>query len=248
MVRFLTALRFWISVFKYIATWNVWWLNGTSMVLDGFVCVCLCVWGFVWKILPMRGLMGDGGVLLWRKGWADLAWVYTVSIRSLEERGEVIRDHVCPMCEACFDVLMCGCRLRSRDKIMGFWISLANVGAILGVKEDEQVGMSLKLGWKFCSNETTAYQARKEMACIAVGDWRLRLIELRNSFERISFFSVYELVYRSVSPQEAVTSTKLLKEAWVAEGERRTAPAGSTSSRRCSLSSRRRGRTNGFFM
>jgi hypothetical protein len=48
---------------------------------------------------------------------------------------------------------------------------------------------------------------------IAVGDWRLRLIELRNSFERISFFSVYELVYRSVSPQEAVTSTKLLKEA-----------------------------------
>ena len=52
----------------------------------------------------------------------------------------------------------------------------------------EQVGMSLKLGWKFCSNETTGYQARKEMACITVGDWRLRLIELRNRFERISFF------------------------------------------------------------
>ena len=47
-------------------------------------------------------------------------WVYTVSRRSLEERGEVMRDHVCPMCEACFDVLMCGCRLRSRDKSMGF--------------------------------------------------------------------------------------------------------------------------------
>ena len=132
-------------------------------------------------------------------------------------------------------------------KSCGFeWV--ANVRGIFGVREDEQVGMSLKLGWKFCSNETTGYQARKEMACITVGDWRLRLIELRNSFERISFFSVYELVYRSVSPQEAVTSTKLLKEAWVAEGERRTAPAGSTSSRRCSLYSRRRGRTNGFFM
>ena len=136
----------------------------------------------------MRGLMGDGGVVFGMKGWADLAGVYTVSRRSLEERGEVIRDHVCPMCEACFDVLMCGCRLGSRDKIMGFSISVANVGAIFGVKEDEQVGISLKLGWMFCSNETTAYQARKEMACIAVGDWRLRLIELRNSFERISFF------------------------------------------------------------
>ena len=64
--------------------------------------------------------MGDGGVLFGRNGWADLAGVYTVSRRSLEERGEVIRDHVCPMCEACFDVLMCGCRLRSRVKIMGF--------------------------------------------------------------------------------------------------------------------------------
>ena len=52
----------------------------------------------------MRGLMSDGGVLFGRNGWADLAGVYTVSRRSLEERGEVIRDHVCPMCEACFDV------------------------------------------------------------------------------------------------------------------------------------------------
>ena len=65
------------------------------------------------------------------------------------------------------------------------------LGQFFGVKEDEQVGMPLKLGWKFCSNETTAYQARKEMACIAVGDWRLRLIELRNSFERIVFFFQY---------------------------------------------------------
>ena len=68
---------------------------------------------------------------------------------------------------------------------------------------------------------------------IAVGDWRLRLIELRNSFERIrSFFqymNIYELVFRSVSPQEAATSTKLLKEAWVAEGGRLTVPAGTTS-------------------
>ena len=38
--------------------------------------------------------MGDGGVLFGRNGWADLAGVYTVSRRSLEERGEVIRDHV----------------------------------------------------------------------------------------------------------------------------------------------------------
>ena len=130
---------FGISGFKYIATLYDWWLNGTSVVLDGFacmcVCVCLCVWGFVWKILSIRGLMGDGGVLFGRNGWVDLAGVYTVSKRSLEERGEVIRDHVCPMCEACFDVLMCGCRLRSRVKIMGFWMSVANVGGIFGVKK-----------------------------------------------------------------------------------------------------------------
>ena len=81
---------------------------------------------------------------------------------------------------------------------------MANVRGIFGVREDEQVGMSLKLGWKFCSNETTGYQARKEMACITVGDWRLRLIELRNRFERIIFFSVYEFVYRSSFPLKTV--------------------------------------------
>ena len=81
---------------------------------------------------------------------------------------------------------------------------MANVRGIFGVREDEQVGMSLKLGWKFCSNETTGYQARKEMACITVGDWRLRLIELGNRFERIIFFPVYEFVYRNSFPLKTV--------------------------------------------
>ena len=179
------------------------------------VCVCLCVCGFVWKILWIRGLMGDGGVLFGRNGWADSAGVYTVSRRSLEERGEVIQDH----CARHVSMYWCvGADWDRGLKSMGFWMSVANVGGIFGVKEDEQVGMSWKLGWNFCSNETTGYQARKEMACITVGDWRLRLIQLRNRFERIIFFRIWIRVSQLFPPQDGVSAAKLLKEAWVAGG------------------------------
>ena len=132
-------------------------------------------------------------------------------------------------------------------KSCGFeWV--ANVRGIFGVREDEQVGMSLKLGWKFCSNETTGYQARKEMACITVGDWRLRLIQLRNRFERIIFFRIWIRVSQLFPPQDGASATKLLKEAWVAGGERPTARVACTNSQRCRLNSRQRGRTSGFFI
>ena len=134
-------------------------------------------------------------------------------------------------------------------KSMGFWMSVANVGGIFGVKEDEQVGMSWKLGWNFCSNETTGDQARKDMACITVGDWRLRLIQLRNRFERIIFFRIWTRVSQLFPPQDGVSAAKLLKEAWVAGGEHPTARSVAwPSSPRCRLNSGRRGRTSRFFI
>ena len=190
--------------------------------------------------------MGDGGVLFGRNGWADSAGVYTVSRRSLEERGEVIQDH----CARHVSMYWCvGADWGRGLKSMGFWMSVANVGGIFGVKEDEQVGMSWKLGWNFCSNETTGYQARKEMACITVGDWRLRLIQLRNRFERIIFFRIWIRVSQLFPPQDGVSAAKLLKEAWVAGGEHPTARSVAwPSSPRCRLNSGRRGRTSRFFI
>ena len=137
---------------------------------------------------------------------------------------------------------------RSRVKIMGFWMSVANVRGIFGVKEDEQVGMSLKLGWKFCSNETTGYQARKEMACITVGDWRLRLIELRNRFERIIFFPYMNSCIAALSPSRRCKCDKTAQRSMSRGGERPTARVACTNSQRCRLNSRQRGRTSGFFI
>ena len=115
-------------------------------------------------------------------------------------------------------------------------------------KEDEQVGMSLKLGWKFCSNETIGYQARKEMACITVGDWRLRLIELRIRFERI-IFSYMNSCIAALSPSRRCKCDKTSQRSMSRGGERPTARrVACTNSPRCRLNSRRRGRTSGFFI
>ena len=90
----------------------------------------------------------------------------------------------------------------------------------------EHVGMSLKLGWKFCSNETTGYQARKEMACITVGDWRLRLIELRNRFERIFFFPYMNSCIAALSPSRRCKCDKTAQRSMSRGGGTPNCPCG----------------------
>ena len=88
------------------------------MVLDGFACVCVSVCMWLCLKNPVDSWI-DGR---WRCSfWKERLGGFGGGLRCVKEvLGRKGRSDSRSLCEACFDVLMCRCRLRSRVKKHGF--------------------------------------------------------------------------------------------------------------------------------